>query len=191
MRSFVALCFVVMIVYVVQANAAEGQFSLYAGYLNPGSLNLDNVRTGLSLRGTSLYGARTEFDFLKIFGIEENVAFSPRLFNSTLFPNGTGSDVRGFLYSTNFVINAPMQRFVPYVSGGVGLVKPWGIGFRTFDATFAGNYGGGIKLNRLAGPIGIRFDVRGWRTADIANRGGVNIFEATGGVTISWGGKHK
>jgi hypothetical protein len=39
---------------VAHANAAEGQFSLYAGYLNPGNVNLNSVRTGLDLRGTSL-----------------------------------------------------------------------------------------------------------------------------------------
>ncbi len=185
-KTFVISAF--FLVFCVGQAKAAGQFTLYAGYLNPGTLNLDNVQTGLNLRGTGLYGARGEFDFLKIFGIEENIGFSPRLLNSTLFPNGTpGSDVRGFLYSTNFVVNIPLSRFEPYVTAGVGLIKPWGVDFTTFDATFAGNYGGGIKLNRLIGPMGLRFDVRGWRTADIAGAGSVNLFEASGGVTFTWG----
>jgi hypothetical protein len=189
MTKFFAVTIVALTLCVAQANAAEGQFTLYGGYLNPGDLNLDSVRTGLTLRGTSLYGVRAEFDFLKIFGIEQNVGFSPRLFNSTLFPEGSASDVRGFLYSSNLVVNIPLGRLVPFVTGGVGFVKPWGADFNTFDATFAGNYGGGIKMNRLMGPVGLRFEVRGWRTADIANQGGVNLFEATGGVTFSWGGQ--
>ncbi len=187
MNKIIVASIFVLAIFVGQAQAAGGQVSLYAGYLNPGDVNLDNVQTALSLRGTSLYGGRVEFDFLKILGIEENFGFSPRLLNSSLFPQES-TDIRGFLYSTNLVVNVPISRFVPYVTGGVGLVKPWGTGLTTFDATFAGNYGGGVKLNKLVGPVGLRFDVRGWRTADIAGSGGVNIFEASGGVTFTWGG---
>jgi hypothetical protein len=105
-----------------------------------------------------------------------------------LFPV-EASEVRGFLYSTNFVVNMPLSHFVPYVTAGVGVIKPWGSPLTSFDATFAGNYGGGIKLNRLIGPVGLRFDVRGWRTADVMGQGGVNLFESSGGITFSWGGK--
>ncbi len=186
MKKAIAVSVFFLLLGAGQAKAA-GQLSFFAGYLNPGDLNLDNVRQSLRLRGTSLYGLRAEFDFLKVLGFEQNVEFSPRLFNSTLFPNGTSaSDIRGFLYSSNLVVNIPISRFVPYVTGGVGFIKPWGSSIQPFDATFAGNYGGGIKLNKLAGPVGLRFDVRGWRTGDIAGRGSVNILEATGAVTFTW-----
>lgn len=188
MKKIFAGCLFALVFCVAQSFAAGGQFSLYGGYLNPGDLNLDNVQESLKFRGTSLYGARAEFDFLKIFGIEQNFGFSPRLFDSALFPD-EASDVRGFLYSTNFVVNVPLSRFVPYVTAGVGVIKPWGTSIVPFDATFAGNYGGGIKLNRLIGPVGLRFDVRGWRTADVMGQGGINIFESSGGITFSWGGK--
>jgi hypothetical protein len=184
MKKVVVASVFVLLFGVSQVKAA-GQLSLFAGYLNPGEVNLDSVRESLRFRGTSLYGARAEVDFLKVLGMEHSFAFSPRLLNNTLFPQ-EASDLRGFLYSGNLVVNVPLSRFVPYVTGGVGLVKPWGTGIRPFDATFAGNYGGGVKLNRLAGPVGLRFDVRGWRTADIANRGGINIFEATAAVTFTW-----
>jgi hypothetical protein len=164
---------------------AGGQVSLYAGYLNPGELNLDNVQESLELQGTSLYGARFEFDFLKnVLGIEQNISFSPRLFSSTLFPE-EAEEIRGLLYSSNLVVNIPVGRFVPYVTGGIGFIKPWGSRIDPFDTTFAGNYGGGVKLNRLAGPVGLRFDVRGWRTGDIVNQS-LNIFEASGAVTFTW-----
>jgi len=42
-------------------------------------------------------------------------------------------------------------------------------------------------VSSMMGPIGLRFDVRGWRTADIAGKGGVNMLDASGGVTFSWG----
>jgi hypothetical protein len=184
-KSIVALVFMFAI-GIAQANAA-GQVEFYAGYLNPGKLNLDNVQKGLDFRGTGLFGIRGEADFLKLFGIEQNLGFSPKLFNDTLFPSGSASDVRGFLYSTNFIVNIPLGRIVPYATAGVGLLKPWGVDLTTFDATFAANYGGGIKLNRLIGPMGLRADIRGWRTADIASKGGLNLLEASGGLTFSWG----
>lgn len=186
MKKVLVAAVFVLLIGVGQARA-DGQFSLFAGYLNPGNLNLDNVRESLEFRGTSLYGARLEFDFLKVLGIEQNFSFSPRLFNNDLFPE-EASDIRGFLYSSNLVVNVPLDRFVPYATAGIGFLKPWGSGLKPFDATFAGNYGGGVKLNRLVGPMGLRFDVRGWRTGDIVDRGSTNIFEASGAVTFSWGG---
>jgi hypothetical protein len=187
MRKAIVAAVFMFIVCAAQANAAGGQIEFYAGYLNPGSLNLDSIQKGLNFRGTSLYGIRGEADFHKIFGIEQNLGFSPRLFNPTLCPCGSVSDIRGFLYSTNFVLNVPLGRFVPFITAGVGLVKPWGVSFTTFDSTFAGNYGGGVKLNRLIGPMGLRVDVRGWKTADIASEGGLRLFEASGGLTFTWG----
>ncbi len=187
MKRIIVASVFALIFFVAQAKAG-GQLSFYAGYLNPGELNMHNVQAGLSLRGTGLYGVRAEVDFLKIFGIEQNFGFSPRLFNSTLFPD-QASDVRGFLYSTNFMVNIPLGRMVPYVTAGVGAMKPWGTNFPALplDTKFAGNYGGGLKMNKLAGPLGLRFDVRGWRTADILNQGGANFLEASGGLTFTWG----
>jgi hypothetical protein len=187
MKKYIAASLFMLLLGVGQAKAG-GQVVVFAGYLNPGNLNLDNVRQSLSFRGTSLYGARIEVDVLKgVLGFEHSLEFSPRLFNAALFPNGTsGSDVRGFLDTSNVLINIPIRRLVLYGTGGVGFIKPWGTSFEPFDATFAGNYGGGVKFNKLAGPIGLRFDFRGWRTADIASRGSTNLFEVTGGVTIGW-----
>ncbi len=49
-------------------------------------------------------------------------------------------------------------------------------------------YGGGVKLRRLAGPIGLRFEVRGYSIPDVAGQT-LNILEATGGITINIGGR--
>lgn len=186
-KTIVASVFALAL-FAAQAKA-DGQFSVFAGYLSPGDLNFEDIEQNLTLRDTSLYGARVEVDFLKFFGFEQNIAFSPRLINSSLFPEES-SELRGFLYSSNLVVNIPISRFVPYVTAGLGFVKPWGSDlFTAFDTTFAGNYGGGVKLNRLAGPVGLRFDVRGWRTSEVFQLGGgVNILEATGNLTFSWGG---
>jgi hypothetical protein len=187
MKKGIVISVFALLLFVGQAKAA-GQISIFAGYLNPGKLNLNNVRQSLSFRGTSLYGLRLEHDFLKgTLGIEHGIEFSPRIFNSTLFPNGTSaSDIRGLLDSTNLVINIPIRHIVLYGTAGAGFIKPWGTSFAPFSTTFAGNYGGGVKLRNLAGPLGLRFDARGWKTADIANLGSINLFEVTGAVTISW-----
>ncbi len=168
-----------------QARAQGGQFTLFAGYLNPGNVTVPNVREALDFRGTGLYGARAEFDFHRVIGLEENVAFSPRLFNPTLVPTDA-SNARGFLESTNLVLNIPIGRFVPFVTGGLGFMKPWGSDFFTMDTKLAGSYGGGVKLDRLVGPVGLRFDVRGWSVANVGDRT-LNMLEASGGLTFTWG----
>jgi hypothetical protein len=184
-KTIIAFIFMFAIC-IAHAKAAEKQVELYAGYLNPGTLNLDNIQKGLNFRGTSLYGIRGESNFNKVFGIEQNLAFSPRLFNSTLCSCGKSTaDVRGLLYSTNLALNIPLGRFVPYATAGIGFLKPWGVGITTIDTTFASNYGGGIKLNRLIGSMGLRFDVRGWKSGDIAGKGGIAILEASGGLTFT------
>jgi hypothetical protein len=168
----------------VQARAAD--VTLFTGYLNPGNVNLSTIFSrDLQVRGTGVYGASLEADYRRIIGLEESVAFSPRLFTSNLIPNET--DVRGFLYSSNLVVNAPLSRLVPYATMGIGMMKPWGTGFKPFGTRFAFNYGGGVKLQRLLGPIGLRFEVRGYTIPDVASEN-LNIFEASGGLTISIGG---
>jgi hypothetical protein len=190
-KTSVALSILFLTIGVGQAMAA-GQFSIFGGYLNPGDRNLSNVgssvQTGLQFRGTALYGLRGEADFLKVLGIEQNLAFSPRLFNATLFPNGVqGSDARGILYSSNLVVNVPIGHFVPFATAGVGLLKAWNFDVNPLsDTKFAVNYGGGIKLNRLAGPVGLRFDLRGWSVRDVFGEN-LNMFEASGGITFTWG----
>ncbi len=165
------------------AQAADVTFS--AGYLNPGSLSLSTVfNRDIALRGTSVFGASLEADYHRIVGLEESVAFSPRLFSSNLIPDET--EVRGFLYSSNLVVNVPFGNLVPYATAGIGLMKPWGTGFMPFGTRFAFNYGGGVKLRRLAGPIGLRFEVRGYSIPDVTSQT-LNILEATGGITFTIG----
>jgi hypothetical protein len=53
--------------------------------------------------------------------------------------------------------------------------------------TFLGlNYGGGLKANRLVGPLGLRFDLRG-RTLPNFFGEDLSWLEAAGGITLSWG----
>lgn len=175
----------VLFVFVFFAAQSQAQdLTFYAGYLNPGKVDLTSITNDLTVRGTGLYGARLEFDFHKVLGIEENIAFSPRLFSSNLIPDVAND--KGFLYSSNLVVNLPLRRLVPYVTAGVGLMKPYGSGFKPFDAKFAGNYGGGVKFERLIGPIGLTFDVRGYSIPNVEHQT-LNILETSGGLTFSFG----
>jgi len=75
---------------------------------------------------------------------------------------------------------------VPFVTAGVGLIHQYGAPSLEVGTKFAINYGGGLKIPRLLGPLGVRFDVRGY-TATGLNSGRLNMLEVTGGVLLSFG----
>jgi hypothetical protein len=50
---------------------------------------------------------------------------------------------------------------------------------------FALNYGGGLKFPRIAGPLGLRFDVRGYSAGLITDK--LSILEVSGGIMLSFG----
>jgi hypothetical protein len=54
------------------------------------------------------------------------------------------------------------------------------------DTFFTVSYGGGLKGQRLWGPLGLRMDLRG-RTIPGFYGSTINSFEATGGLLFSWG----
>jgi hypothetical protein len=54
------------------------------------------------------------------------------------------------------------------------------------DSFFTFNYGGGVKANRLWGPLGLRFDFRGRTAPNFIGRQ-LTWLETTGGLTFSWG----
>ncbi|HYK88727.1 MAG TPA: hypothetical protein VE398_08155, partial [Acidobacteriota bacterium] len=124
------------------AEARAADLTLYTGYLNPGGLSFSNIVNGLEIRGSAIYGARFETDFHKIIGLEHTIAFSPNLLQSNIFPIST--EVHGFLYHSNLVLNVPIGHMVPYATAGMGLLTPYGPGFKPFGTRFAFNYGGGL-----------------------------------------------
>ncbi len=164
--------------------AQAGDLSFYTGYLNPGGLGINNAFTGFQLRGSADYGGRFEIDFHRTFGIEQNIAFVPNLAHSGFFESDTNA--HGFLYHSNLVMNLPMGHMVPFATAGIGLISPFGTNLKPFGTRFAFNYGGGLKFLQLWGPIGLRFDVRGYAVPDVAART-LNMVEASGGLVFSLG----
>lgn len=166
----------------LSGQAYAGEFTLYAGWANPGKLTLANVRTGLG--GSTIYGVRLGGTFGRVIGLEQTIAFSPDFLRPEDFA-ATGK-VRGFISNTNLVVNAPVGRLVPYATAGIGWIKPFDSNSQLlFGTKFAVNYGGGLKFTRLAGPLGLRFDARGYTATGVFSRN-LKIFEVSGGLLFSF-----
>ena len=155
----------------------------------------------LDLRKSSVYGLRFGHAFVPYIGMEHTLAFSPRF----LFPdeNAYNSFLKkesgGLLYNSNLVFDFPKigQNTVPFLTAGIGLIRPYDYGdwLLPGNATFALNYGGGVKFPKLGGPIGVRFDFRGYRANLISDYGELvswvsskpsNIFELSFGLMFSF-----
>jgi hypothetical protein len=159
-------------------NAADLTF--FVGGVKPGSISYKNVRT--SLDSSPVWGIRYGTSFVRSFGMEHTLAFS----SDFLFPSNTSiRESKGFVYSSNLIINLPVGKVIPYVTAGTGLLHQYGDAEMPVGTKFAFNYGGGLKLPRLAGPLGIRVDLRGYRAGIFSNK--MSIFEMSGGIMLSMG----
>jgi hypothetical protein len=131
-----------------------------------------------------IFGVRLNNDIVPLFGLEHTLAFS----SDFLFPRGISSitDAKGFVINSNLIITIPIGKSAPYLTAGIGLIRQHGSADLPVGTKFACNYGGGIKFPRLVGPLGLRFDARGYRATGILS-GGLNIFEASAGLLLSFG----
>jgi hypothetical protein len=162
-------------------NLNASDLSFFVGGIIPGSINYNNVRT--SLDNSPVWGIRYGTSFVRSFGMEHSLAFS----SDYLFPRGISSinDAKGFVYNSNLIINIPVGNLIPYITAGAGMLHQYGDASMPVGSKFAFNYGGGVKLPRLVGPLGVRVDLRGYRAGIFSNK--LRIFETSGGVMISMG----
>jgi hypothetical protein len=186
--STILLCSVFLLLTVPSIYAGEAV--LYAGFQNPGKLTFDYASDipGDLLEGGygGTFGAR--FSGGRIIGFEQNISFSPRF---------ARSGVRAFQSDSNLLLQAP-GKIVPYATAGLGYIVTWGqdepdefdpvdIAHFAFsmgnDFTF--NYGGGIKLRRLLGPMGFNVDVRGY-TIPSARDGSLSFIQMSLGAVFTW-----
>ena len=171
----------VLLAFVPAATAKD--LSFFVGGTMPGSVEKDGVKTGLD--NGPIYGFRFNSDMTRDIGMEHTLAFS----SDYLFPSGSTEvlEAKGILYSGNMVINLPLNspNASPFVTAGIGLIHQYGDRNMPVGNKFAFNYGGGLKFKRLAGPLGARFDLRGYRAGMFSNT--VNIFEVSFGITVSFG----
>ncbi|MSO22317.1 MAG: hypothetical protein EXQ58_03490 [Acidobacteria bacterium] len=149
--------------------------TLFSGVQNPGKLTVNNVVRDTKLGG--VLGVR--FSGGQVVGFEQTLAFSPNLLESSR---------RAFSTQSNLLIGISAGRVVPYATAGVGLITTFGgslLNFGDIGTKFAVNYGGGIKLRKLAGPLGVRFDVRGYSVPGVFSQT-LNFVEGSVGLLFSF-----
>jgi hypothetical protein len=182
MRIRLLLC-VAAIFCLGALNLQAADFTFFIGGVKPGSITYKDVKT--SLDGSPVFGFRLSTNFVPLFGMEHTLAFS----SDYLFPHGISSvkDANGFVYNSNLIINIPIptKSITPYLTAGAGLIHQYGSSDLPIGTKLALNYGGGVKFPRLAGPLGLRFDIRGYNAGLISNK--VNMLEVSGGVLLSIG----
>ena len=188
----------------------------------PGRLQVSGYVGGMSVdqslgAATNLYqtvtGSATNVDFGKLYGVRASWGFTPSLaaeFNLSSSSNGYTYDVDDIevgnvalgeqfrsdqLYlGGNVVFQVPVGGFVPYVTGGVGLLRIDPVGtIAGVDrlSTLDFNVGGGLKY-WLSSPqwLGLRVDAR-YHTANegLTFPGGTSTpkgFEFSVGASFRW-----
>ena len=152
-----------------------GDATIYTGFQNPGKLTIDNAVRDTKLG--AVVGGRISVG--KLIGFEQTLAYSP---------NFLESGNRAYNIQSNFMVSLPTGRITPYGTAGIGLITTTDraiFEFENFGSKFTVNYGGGIKFHNLAGPIGLRFDLRGYSVPRVFNQT-LNFIEGTVGIMFSW-----
>lgn len=154
--------------------------TLFVGGNMPGDLERDGGE--IRLDNGPVWGFRLGWGFVPFLGFEQTVAFSP----DYLYPHGsTASESKGFICTSNLILQLPTGRIVPYGTFGIGLIWQYGSSNLPVGGEFAFNYGGGLKFPRVWGPFGLRFDVRGYTVPEVLSTK-LNMFELSGGLLISF-----
>jgi len=180
------------VLLVLTSAAYATDFTFFLGGAIPGKLSADlaanPTQTYHELTTGPIFGVRLNNSIVPTIGLEHTLAFSTDYLTPKVVLNP--KNARGFVYNTNLMVNIPLKKFVPYGTAGIGIIKQYGASTAPIGTKLAFNYGGGIKLVRLLGPIGLRFDVRGYRAMKIlfiSSKQNLNIFEASVGLLLSFG----
>jgi hypothetical protein len=179
------------ILILMAASALQaGGAVLYAGFQKPGVLDFDSATEipGDMLEGGygGTFGVR--FSGGRVIGFEQNISFSPRF---------ARSGVRAFQMDTNLILQAP-GKVTPYATAGIGFITTWGqplpddldpakIASFAFSMgkEFSINYGGGLKIRKILGPMGFNADVRGY-TIPSAREGSLSFIQMSVGPVFTW-----
>ncbi|HSW40645.1 MAG TPA: hypothetical protein VLL97_14265 [Acidobacteriota bacterium] len=190
MKKYAVAVIVVVVILIAVSSLHAGEVILYGGLQKPGKLEYAAAAElpASLLEGTfgGTYGIR--FSGGGIVGMEQNISFSPRF---------AVSGVRAFQMDTNLLLQAP-GKIVPYATAGLGFIVTWGQGSTedmspaeiaarafSFGRQFSLNYGGGIKVRRLIGSMGLNADFRGY-TIPSARDGSLNFIQSSLGLVFTW-----
>jgi len=160
MKSFRCFLLIVCIFAALPAFAA-GDFTIFGAAQHQGKLTLQSAQataTTFSNFNPGTFGTfGIRFSHGNVIGGEHTLAYAP---------NFLSADSKAIIYNSDILIQAPLPKVRPYVTAGLGTVFSWGsengiAALGNIGTKFAVNYGGGIKVFP-AGPVGIRFDIRGY-----------------------------
>ena len=169
---------ILFVVLSLPAYAEDNEVTLFAGGQFPGKINLQNAGSGASQilddpSNVGVFGVR--YGHVKYFGHEQTLAYTP---------NFLDSNSKSIILNSNLVVQIPFPAFRVYATAGPGTVIAWGNGVSDVGSKFAINYGGGVKV-KPSGPVGLRFDARGYSIFSIQSQT-LKMFEVTGGLYISF-----
>jgi len=168
----------VFVLFSLPAFAENRDFTIFAGAQFPGSVNLTDAQTGVTQTfsdplNSGLFGIR--YGRGKVIGHEETFAYANKFLDD---------HSHSIILNGNLMVSIPTPAVKPYATAGMGTVWSWGSGPTDIGSKFAVNYGGGIKI-RPAGPVGIRFDARGYSVFSVQNQT-LNIGEVTVGILFGF-----
>jgi len=162
---------------------AQSEFQLFVGGYNPGS-----QLSGTNFDNGALLGFRLGHSIARLFGTEFSYTYVKNLQDK-----GKNFDGRAHLLNGNFQVQLPVGRAVPFATVGMGNIIGETQSILRLKSSFAWNAGGGLKLRRLAGPVGARFDVRYYKVPDGVEILGINtrkvdfdFAEVSGGLLITF-----
>ncbi len=149
MKQFILMC----VFFLASLTAQASDLSLFGGWTGVGSL--ETVAGQVDLSNFNVFGVRWEKGFLVVLGFENTLSFSSGSVLAT-----AGEDNGGLNYMGNLVINLPVRRTLPYFTLGLGVLHRFGTSFPDVGSRFTFNWGAGLKLRGLLGPMGVRIDYR-------------------------------
>ncbi len=147
MKQFILMC----VFFLASLTAQASDLSLFGGWTGVGSL--ETVAGQVDLSGFNVFGVRWEKDFLVVLGFENSLSFSSGSVLAT-----AGEDNGDLNYTGNLIINLPVRRTLPYFTLGLGVLHKFGTSFPDVGSRFTFNWGAGLKLRGLLGPLGVRID---------------------------------
>ena len=182
MKRWIPLLFSVWIGLAGSARAAKSDFEFFIGAYDPGS-----ELSGTFFKTAGLIGFRSGRSITPFAGTE----FSYTLLRNLVDPgkNFTG---RAHAFNGNFLLQVPAGQFIPFGTVGFGTIVGSSNEQIKFRVAPTWNTGGGIKITRIFGPAGLRFDVRYYRSQTgtelplVSREVDFTFAEITGGLLFSW-----